>query len=254
MPSARLVSFEGGDGAGKTAVAQAFARQLRDLGYRVTLIAPKRPCFRDPFLRDYTARFARIIWETSGPEPRERLDDMHWVHLSAAWYGLVDRHLVRPALAGHDVVVLDSWYHKLIARFRLKPGPAAAEMERCFRPLSKPGRTYLLDVSPTAAAARKTTFGYSETGNLDGLSGVTRANFILYQGRVRQQLRALASANGWVELAAERGDAPETAEAAVALWRQSLSGRPSAAAPGLDVSTAAARPASASPAPRASER
>ena len=164
------------------------------------------------------ARFSSIIWETRGAEPREILSDMHWVHLSTAWFTIVDQHVVQPALAQHDVVILDSWYHKLIARFRVKQGVAFREMQRCFAHLTVPDFTCFLDVDPTIAATRKTSFGYSESGNLDGLSGATRENFVTYQGWVRRELETLGRDNGWFRISIDDMNPTEAAAAAIDVW------------------------------------
>jgi thymidylate kinase len=109
----------------------------------------------------------------------------------------VDQHVLQPALATHDFVIADSWCHKLLARFRLKGPDLFEEARRCYATLTRPQLGCMLDVAPEVAAGRKEQFGYSETGNFDGLIGVTRENFIRYQARVRASLLEMVREEQW---------------------------------------------------------
>lgn len=211
-----LITFEGIDGSGKSTACEQLCRQLSSENLQVCLIDPKRPKIADPYIAKHLAGLAAILWERGAIEPRRLLNDRHWVFLSSAWFQVIDEHLVRPALAEYDVVVLDSWFHKLLGRFRLK-GPFVFDLAaNCYSTLTRPDMVCLLDIAPVVAADRKREFGYSETGNFDGLSGVTRDNFIAYQTRVRESLLAFAEHDHWERLAIETISAEEVARCIVA--------------------------------------
>ena len=195
--SGKLISLEGGDGSGTSSVTQYLHNRLLEQNVTAMLVNPKRPTFADPYVSQHMTALGRILWERDASEPRNLLNDYHWVYLSSAWFQIVDQHLMRPALATNEIVVVDSWYHKLLTRFRLKKAGVFEETVRCFSRLTRPDLTFLLDVDPVVAADRKTTFGYAESGNFDGLEGATRENFVLYQSWVRSSLMAMAESEGW---------------------------------------------------------
>jgi thymidylate kinase len=205
----KLISFEGGDGSGKSSVTQHLRGRLEDQGVVAMLVNPKRPTFDDPYVSQHMSALSRILWERDASEPRNLLNDYHWVYLSSAWFQIVDQHLMRPALNDNQIVIADSWYHKLLTRFSLKGVEFSQEAARCYSGLTRPDLTFLLDVDPVVAANRKTKFGYAETGNFDGLEGATRENFVLYQTRVRFLLKAMAETEGWETIQVDNID-PQT--------------------------------------------
>ncbi|NEJ25999.1 hypothetical protein GR247_39035 [Rhizobium leguminosarum] len=192
-----LVTFEGGDGAGKSTIAAMAVDRICAMGVDAILIAPKRPRIRESALAGYMQRFASILWETGEDENREVFSTDHWLRLSSAWYEIVDTAVIQPALDSHDIVILDTWYHKLIARFSLKPGIESVSLDETYKRLTRPDMTMFLDIEPAQAVQRKKIFGPSECGNLDGLRGQTAENFIAYQSRVRQSYLGLARRHNW---------------------------------------------------------
>jgi dTMP kinase len=195
-----FISLEGCDGAGKSTAAKGLCAGLEAAGHRVLLLNPKRPQAKDAYVAQHLQGLSKVLWESNTSEPRNVLRDRHWVYLSAAWFQVVDQHVLQPALATHDFVVADSWYTKLLARFRLKGTALFEEARRCYASLTKPGLGCMLDVAPEVAAGRKVSFGYSETGNFDGLQGVTRENFVRYQSWVRDSLLDMVREEGWFRL------------------------------------------------------
>jgi dTMP kinase len=63
--------------------------------------------------------------------------------------------------------------------------------------LSQPAFTCLFDVDPEVAAARKTSFGFGETGNFEGPSQMNRDNFVSYQRKIREASYKLAQEQQW---------------------------------------------------------
>jgi thymidylate kinase len=195
--SGKVVSFEGGDGAGKSTVASSLATMLNDRGLSTKLIRPKHSTFKHDYVAEHMGRISQVLWEGNIPGPRNLFGNLHWVYLSASWFQAVDEHIVQPALKEYEYVVLDSWFHKLLVRFHFKGKDIYDEAFHCFSRLTKPDIIFMLDVSPQVAATRKNSFGYAETGNFDGLTGVNRHNFILYQSQIRDFLLKTAEEDNW---------------------------------------------------------
>lgn len=193
-----LISFEGCDGAGKSTVASEIHEALSRLGKKTKLIRPKKVTFVDSRVQSHMQVLASILWEPPDVNTMPKLSDMHWLHLAAAWFETVDQVIVRPSLGEFDFVILDSWIHKLLVRFSLKGADVTAEAQRCFASLSVPDFTILLDIDPEIAADRKINFGISESGNLDGLVGRTRENFVRYQQNIRSSLLDFGRKQQWI--------------------------------------------------------
>lgn len=225
LPSATrrgmFIAVEGGDGAGKSTACAKLYRALLDRGYSCFKI-DKRPEFTDPFLSDHVARLGALTWERGARVDRRVIDDDHWLHLAAAWYAVIDQHCVAPALAAHDFVLADSWYHKLLARFSLKTAEIGRRAALAFQPRTAPDQIFFLDVAPEVAARRKSEFGYAECGNFDGHSGCNPDAFVAYQTRVRRAYRSLISEPRWMVIGAD--DIGADAVVAVMLARVQANG------------------------------
>lgn len=185
----RFFVVEGGDGAGKSTVVTTLSHSLSG---EYLFIQPKRPEIADQFVKSHLEQLSAILWEGSESTPRHLLCDLHWLHLATAWYLLIDQYLVKPAVKSGMTVVSDSWTDKLLARFRLKGEDVAKEAGRCFSTVSLPDAVFMLDIDPSIAATRKSGFGLAECGNLDGLKGQTRENFVRYQTMVRESYLEIA--------------------------------------------------------------
>lgn len=193
----RLICFEGLDGAGKTTTAALTARALADRREPSAFIEKKCTRLADPRLADRMARLKALIWDY-GETPIFDLGDEHSLYIMASWFAAFDRCLVRPALEAGTTVVVDNWYYKFLARFRLKPSVDFDLVLRVFGGLSPVDHVIYLDIPAARAADRKATFTQAETGNLDGLSGMTRENFVSYQESVRSVLLDFAVERAWL--------------------------------------------------------
>lgn len=208
-----FVAIEGIDGAGKS---RAIGR-IRDAPWFTrsgAVLLDKRTELSEGYLAPHSATLRRLLWGERAEDDRNVVPDLHWVHLSAAWFVLMDQRLIRPALDEGRLVLADSWVAKQIARFALKPPPIPTALSAALAHVSRPDCVVYLDADPELAASRKTTFGYSETGQFDGYVGVTRENFIAYQNRVRRSYLDMAD-HSWRILTADNGDPAEAAEALV---------------------------------------
>lgn len=192
-----FITFEGMDGAGKSSTSVQVAERLAVCGHRVRHIDKKGIGLEDPYLVRHAEAVRTLIWGYPSTAPIGKLGDGHWLHLMASWFHLLDDTVVKPALASGQIVVVDSWIGKFMARFALKSPTRDEQARAAFAGLSVPDLTVFLDVEPVVAAGRKREFTIAECGNIDGLVGANAGNFIAYQSRVRSALSAFAAEWNW---------------------------------------------------------
>ncbi len=234
--SGKLVCFEGGDAAGKSAVAVAIAKLLQDRGLDLVLVDKKSAeGFEHPALAERMRDLKRVLWDYPADAPLWEWGDPHWFHLIISWFSLLDRCKIQPLLRQGKFVVVDNWYYKFAARFLLKPEFERAYVLSSFRHLTVPNLVVFLDVDPRKTVARRDAFSATEGGRMDGYKVGDAADFISYQERVLDQLRGFQDA-GWSRIEASDTSLEElVAEAArivsaAATW-------PGTEATGLDAAT-----------------
>lgn len=183
-----FVSFEGGDGAGKTTQRDLLGQWLRGLGHDVVLTREPGGTALGQVLRD-----ALLHGDDVDPRTEALLyatDRAHHVH-----------HLVRPALDRGAVVVTDRYLDSSVAY----QGAARALGAQEVRALSLwatdgllPDLTVLLDLEPAVAAARW-------TGKPDRIEREPTA----FHARVREHFLELAAAEPGRYLVVDATLAPE---------------------------------------------
>ncbi|WP_345039282.1 dTMP kinase [Georgenia daeguensis] len=189
-----FVSFEGGDGAGKTTQRDLLGGWLGGLGHEVVLTREPGGTALGQVLRD-----AVLHGEDLDPRTEALLyatDRAHHVH-----------RLVRPALARGAVVVTDRYLDSSVAY----QGAARELGDDEIRALSLwategllPDLTVLLDLDPSAAARRR-------TGAPDRLERES----LEFHTRVREHFLALARAEPGRFLVLDAAAPPEEIHAAV---------------------------------------
>jgi dTMP kinase len=193
----KLICFEGLDGAGKTTIAKRTVNYFLRHNDKAIFVEKKHPEFQSQYLTQHMATLKSLLWEYDPEAPLHEVGDSHWLYLMSSWFCVLDKGLVQPLLDQGRLVVVDNWYYKFISRFFLKAQLNSSHVEDCFRSLSVPDCVVLLDVSPDVAASRKKKFTVPESGNLDGLHGRTRENFIKYQDLMHQILLEFQREKQW---------------------------------------------------------
>ncbi|MBZ6081323.1 hypothetical protein KVH15_09730 [Streptomyces olivaceus] len=200
----RFVVFTGIDGAGKSTVTSMVAERLRQKTPDIVEITYRRPRFSEPYVQEQADRLDAAIWDPT--QPQHLLGHRHYHFLLGAWLDTIDRRIVIPALEQGKLVISDGWYHKQVARlFSRREFITPCQEVGFWHSLTRPDRTYLLDLPPEIAAARKGELSPNESGQHDGTPDGGVSGFIEFQSKVRQELRSmLAGDEGAVTIATDR--------------------------------------------------
>ncbi|NBC19179.1 MAG: dTMP kinase [Bacteroidetes bacterium] len=146
-----LLTFEGIDGSGKSTQARLLVERLQAEGHRTLLV-------REPGGTDLSERLRTVLLD-----PDLRIDPMPELLLFSAARAQLVIERVQPALEEGRIVICDRFYDSTMAYQGAGRQVADAAWLRAFnqRVVQElvPDRTYLIDVDPVTAAARR-----SETG------------------------------------------------------------------------------------------
>lgn len=198
----RLVTFEGGDGAGKSTLARSLVEGLQRRGIKAVLVDKKSADFGSPHLKERMSCLRKVLWDYPRDAHIGAWGDPHWFHLLVSWYSILDQCRIRPLLAEGSFVVVDNWYYKFAARFMLASGFDRQYILSSFAHLTEPDNIIFLDVPPELAVRRRKEFSATEMGRLDGSAGSSE-DFVSYQKKVLAQLRTLCG-RAWVRIDAAR--------------------------------------------------
>jgi dTMP kinase len=210
--SGRLITFVGGDGAGKSTLAARLHQALTDAGHEAILVGKHSTDVpADPELSAYLDRLNELVYRRDA-RVAQACGDHYWLLALASWYTLQDRLVIRPALAAGTHVVLDNAHHKILARYAVNPEVPARLTEQVFAHLTEPDLVFFLDLTAREALARKGSFTSLEAGH----SGGGNEDFIRYQETVLDQMREQATYGGWLSLAVAGMDRDQVFKAAAA--------------------------------------
>jgi thymidylate kinase len=141
------------------------------------------------------------------------LGDHHWLFLAAAWFSAVQSNRLQAARAPRELVLMDGWYYRLIAKFIYKGGFDRDWLFSLFSIVSVPDLVVVLDVEPETAWKRRPAFkpnelGVYERGGGDGAQSEFET-YCRYQGALRRILLELAQERSWVVVPQDEGTTAE---------------------------------------------
>ncbi|MGW1363003.1 dTMP kinase [Streptomyces chartreusis] len=209
-PPGRLITFVGGDGAGKSTLAARLHQSLNGAGHQALLVGKHTTAVpADPALSAYLDRLNELVYRRD-TRVAKACGDHYWLLALASWYTLQDRLVIQPALAAGTHVVLDNAHHKILARYAVNPEVSTRLCEQVFAHLTEPELVFFLDIGAREALARKGSFTSLEAGH----SGSGDEDFIRYQDSVLDHMRATAERDGWLRLNAASMDRDQVFKAA----------------------------------------
>lgn len=213
MERARVVVVEGIDGAGKSTVCRVMADRLSGVHH----LTNKSLCEDPPWAKRMMRDLANIIWPTNDTDFDHLLPAAFWLHLQAAWYGLLTEFVITPRLATGGTLLIDGWYYKLVAKLILR-GFVLRQLEDAFAHAAQPDQVVLLAPDPAAVWNRPRAFRLTELGlhHPEEYPDLGRDSFIQYQNRIAAELHGLAVRKDWKIIPIEPHATPtETADAVI---------------------------------------
>lgn len=142
-----FITFEGGEGAGKSTQATLLARHLESLGHRVVLC-------RDPGGTTVGEKIRSVLLDNSHAELAPRVELLLYLASRAQ----LVTEVIQPALATGQVVISDRFHHSTLA---YQGGARELDMDEVRRMNLfatggvLPDITFLLDLTPAEGFARK---------------------------------------------------------------------------------------------------
>lgn len=194
--TAFFLVIDGMDGAGKTTAARLLAESLaRD--FRSTVLGRTTRSVDDPQVTERLHVLADLLWNYPANTDVRRFGREHLISLMASWFHLFGRLVVVPALQQFEVVVVEPWYFRYIARF-------AAEGIDCsgfFEGMVKPDLVCLFKIEPEEALRRKGgRIRATERGGATSDCVDDSAQFVRFQNDVAAQMHRVASKVATVEV------------------------------------------------------
>ncbi|MEV8424523.1 dTMP kinase [Streptomyces niveus] len=207
----KLITFVGGDGAGKSTLAARLHQALNDIGHTAVLIGKHSTDVpQDPELSTYLDRLNELVYRRDA-RVAQACGDHYWLLALASWYTLQDRLVIQPALAAGTHVILDNAHHKILARYAVNPEVSPRLCEQVFAHLTKPDLVFFLNIGAREALVRKGSFTSLEAGHGGG-----DEDFIRYQDTVLDQMREQAEHGAFLTLHVAQLDRDQVFKAASA--------------------------------------
>jgi dTMP kinase len=184
-----IIVIEGIDGAGKSTVSQVIADNLARTGIAVDIWSKSTADYGNSFAMNQLGILKKALWDYPKDARISDLGDMHWLCLLGAWFSAIDEVIVKPAIQAKKWIILDGWYFKFAARYRLKPAFASSTVDQLFQGLTKPNLVAFLHVDPQVAGVRKgASITPTECGVHDAPHLVSLDRFISYQTQIQDAL------------------------------------------------------------------
>lgn len=208
-----FVVFEGPDGSGKTTLAPMVADLLAPQG---AIFCAKRTIPECPsFARKRMSDLRQILWP-GGDIPNGRdLPPHYWLHLQAAWYGLMSEFVVRPLLATERLVLLDGWFYKNLAKAAMD-GVNPELLKVVFESAVQPDLVVRLDLDLAAVFDRRSDFSMHEMGGYQTYETYGKHSYVDHQGKVMERLSGYVPTDRLVTVSLRASASPDENAAVLA--------------------------------------
>ncbi|SCZ09444.1 dTMP kinase [Alkaliphilus peptidifermentans] len=193
----KFICLEGIDASGKTSVSDEIIELLNERKIKAIQLYKKQTDYPSKYLTYFMSSFKELLWEAKNDYPVREITDNGWLFLHAAWYTIMAENLILPNLKNYEIVLIDSWYYKILARFLAKQQFDYELVNRVFFHLPKGNHIFMLDASPEICWERRKDFKPAELGENEKFEGSSYSRFISYQNQVREQYLNLSHNKNW---------------------------------------------------------
>ncbi|MCK4827685.1 hypothetical protein KA005_68795 [bacterium] len=194
-----FVPIEGIDGCGKTSTAQAVTQALSVRGINAKFVNKKQT---EGYFGRYLPRFMRglktALWDAEPSDPVSEVPEDVWLYLHTCWYKMLAIKLIKPLVTDGQIVIMDGWYYKFLARHLVNGNFDFQHSYRVLAELPLGNPVFFLDVLPKVSWSRRESFRASEIGaHGQDISGSSQERYMAYQGAVREQFLKFSHAENW---------------------------------------------------------
>jgi thymidylate kinase len=190
-----LIVLEGIDGSGKTTLSQHVTAGLRDL--KVSYCSNKEIARDKTFIERSMLSVAAMLWPKENTSFDHLLPPYYWLHLQATWYSLLSEFVILPKLKDEQVLIIDGWYYKFMAKLLLR-GFKLNYLDVIFSHVVQPDIVILLESDVEAIWDRKSDFRWHELGLHHDYPELGKSSFIDYQSKILGWLKILAQEKNWI--------------------------------------------------------
>jgi dTMP kinase len=197
-----LIALEGIDGSGKSTIANMIYNKLKPKIPSIQSHHKLSPDFDHLYLRKQMYKLCEILTVPANEQCYlSMFGERYWLFLVAAWFSVVQKNRIEPAKSQHNLMLMDGWYYRFIAKFLYKGNFDRGWLFSLFNTVDDPDLVVMLDIDPKTAWKRRQFFkpneiGIYERGSAE-FSGDDFQLYCTYQSALRETLLQFSKEKSW---------------------------------------------------------